>query len=453
MRSSQLNSNLDIYLNHIDSIRDTCPMTLLLIKPYREKSLNDFDEFVSKNPGRVYEEKGEKKILIRIEHAKTYEGLQRNKIISNLASKIIVESLFVSLISQYDAFLSRLLRSIFELKPEILNGSERNLTFAQLYEIGTMEGARNFLVDKEIETVLRKSHSEQFDYLEVRLGLELRKNLPAWKSFVEITERRNLMVHTDGYVSAQYLKNCADNGCDMNEVKLGERLTISGEYFIAAYNCLYEIAVKLTHTIWRKLVPDELENADAELNKICYNLLSGKSFYLANVLLDFSCGQKRHSNDIAKNVFLINKSLCLYLQDKNEEAAKYVNAKDWTACSKDFKLAHAILSGQNEQAYSLMQKIGANGEVNRINYCEWPLFYKIRRETKFKETYREIFKEDYKILEPLKRPFEELLYKQRTDDITSKSMPAAKEQVRAKKKKIKEDTTNSHSSSSEAKPG
>lgn len=198
--TENLHKNLETFLRHIDAIRDTLPMTMLLIQPYHKKANDDFLTFLKDNVKEIEDDNGKKRLLVKADESRRFETLERNASTSSLARKIIPESLFVSLISQYDAFLTRLLRAIYMLQPEVLNGSERNLTFSQLVEMDTIANAREYIIEKEIDTVLRKSHSEQFDYLEKLLGLKLREKLPIWKTFIEITERRNLLVHCDGEV-------------------------------------------------------------------------------------------------------------------------------------------------------------------------------------------------------------------------------------------------------------
>ena len=166
-----IHKNLEAFLRHIDAIRDTLPMTMLLIQPYNKKANDDFMKFLNENVKEIEDDNGKKRLLVKSDESTIFETLERNASTSALASKIIPESLFVSLISQYDAFLTRLLRAIYEIKPDVLNGSERNLTFSQLVEMETIDNAREFIIDKEIDTVLRKSHAEQFDYLEKLIGI------------------------------------------------------------------------------------------------------------------------------------------------------------------------------------------------------------------------------------------------------------------------------------------
>jgi len=422
MKGAKLNKNLSTFLRHIDSIRDTLPMTMLLIHPHGEKASKELLDFINNNVEKVEEDDCKKKILVKAEESKLFETLERNASISSLASKIIPESLFVSLISQYDAFINRLLRAIFEIKPEMLNGSDRNILFSQLVEYNSIEDAREYIIEKEIDTVLRKSHSEQFDYLENRLGMKLREKLPIWKTFIELTERRNILVHCDGVVSNQYIKNCKEHSCSIVDVSIGKRLDLTPEYFSQAYYCLYEMSVKLTHTIWRKLLISDLKNADDELNDCCYNLIINDSYHLADVLLEFGYAQKKKFNDSSENVFIINRALSKYLQGKNKEAKKILEKKDWSASSYDFKLANEVIKENYEVVYRLMRKIGKNGDVDKTAYKEWPLFSKIRNITEFTNVYKEIFEEEYSVLETPLRPVIKLINKELKKKIQEKTV-------------------------------
>ena len=120
---------------------------------------------------------------------------------------------FVSLISQFDSFLSSLLSVLFEIKPEFVDTFDRKLDLSQITNLGSIPKARKYIIEKEIEGVLRGSHEEHFQYLENKLRISLRKDLTAWPTFIEITERRNLLVHCDGVVSSQYISVCKKNNC------------------------------------------------------------------------------------------------------------------------------------------------------------------------------------------------------------------------------------------------
>lgn len=89
--------------------------------------------------------------------------------------------------------------------------------------------------------------------MENNFKIPLREGLEVWAKFIEITERRNLFVHCDGIVSKQYLEVCNKHGFDFSKpLSVGEKLDVVPDYFESAYECLFEVGVKLGHVLWRK---------------------------------------------------------------------------------------------------------------------------------------------------------------------------------------------------------
>jgi len=304
-------------------------------------------------------------------------------------------SFVVSLISQYDALLGGLVRCILLSKPDILSASEKNITFSQLVEFGSLEAAREYIVEKEVETVLRKSHSEQFDWLELKLGLELRKGLEVWPTFIEVTERRNLFVHNRGVVSNHYLDVCRKHGVLWEQVpQVGDELRVSPEYFKSAFKAVFEIGVKLAHVLWRKVQPEEREAADANLNGVGYDLLSEERFDLARKILDFSAVTlKTFADERHRLMFVINRAQAYKWSGDTRTAEKILSAEDWSARSDDFKLAEAVLLDDFEKADEMVNRIGANGLLPKMAYREWPLFREYRKSEHFQRTFEDVFHE------------------------------------------------------------
>ena len=108
MNGKKLHKNLMFFLNHLDSIKDTLPMVMLFLNPYSKKAIVEFKDFIENNVKEIETEDGEKSVVFMYEERQVFERLKKNSEISVLATKIIPESLFLSLISQYDAFLNRL---------------------------------------------------------------------------------------------------------------------------------------------------------------------------------------------------------------------------------------------------------------------------------------------------------------------------------------------------------
>jgi hypothetical protein len=173
---------------------------------------------------------------------------------------ILRESLFIGMFGALDAFSADLLRALFERKPALFGALNRQVDVAAIMESKTLEDLKRSLVEDEIEAFHRESYDRQFSKLETLFGLKLR-SFPRWGEFIERSQRRNLLTHCDGRVTDQYLEACRSAGvsCDKG---IGARVDVSLEDLKATAVLLMEIGIKLAHTLWRKVLPEELKQAD-----------------------------------------------------------------------------------------------------------------------------------------------------------------------------------------------
>jgi hypothetical protein len=336
-------------------------------------------------------------ITFPITHGPRAEVLSRRMQNLGTIRRMLPPTLLTTMVSQYDAFLSRVIATIFYMKPELLNGSDRRFTFSELVEFETIENARNYIIEKEIEGVMRESHSKQFDWLENKLGMKLRSDLSAWPKFIEITERRNLFTHTDGIVSSQYLDVCRRHMVDSKGANVGDRLTVNRRYLETAYQTLIEMGVKLAHVVWRKLNPDDREAADRNLNLICFELLKRGDYQSAKVLLDFAVELRKWHSELYRRMFVMNRAQAYKFGNENDRAQEILDNEDWSLCSKDFLLCLSVLRDQYEHAANIMRELDKTGDIKRAEYAAWPIFKEFRKTPEFGKAYTEIYGEKFTI--------------------------------------------------------
>ena len=384
------------YVKTIDSLKESLSMSMRVIQTVHKEYVKRYNQFVDKNC--VAEGEGDKGSRnIPIEHYTRFTALASRVEKTSIAFDVVPRSFLVALVSEYDAFLGKLLASIFRLQPEMLKASERTLSFSQLSEFSSIEDARDYVLEKEVENFLRQSHSDQFKSLEERFKLPLRKDLQAWAPFIEVTERRNLFVHAGGAVSRQYIQNCREHGVvHETPVEAGLQLSVPWKYFVHAHAVLLEIGVKLAQVLWRKVQPTEIGEADKSLSNLTYGLLSEKSYSLAKTLLDFALlTLKKHESEHSRLVFLVNRAQAYKWGGEPQVALKIMEDTDWSATSSTFRLAHAVLTDNFHLAASLMEQIGPNGNPHKVEYRDWPLFRDFRKSPEFKDTYEKVFGEAF----------------------------------------------------------
>jgi hypothetical protein len=347
------------------------------------------------------DEDGLSTITVHENYVRRWTALHRDLNQIDLSTKLVPASFLTSLVSQYDAFLGQLIKALFDLNPEILSSSERNLSYSQLIEFETISDARAHIVEKEIETVLRKSHSEQFDWLEKKFDLPLRKDLSIWPTFIELTERRNLFVHTRGIVSSQYIKVCKLHNVKLNEeIKVGMELDASISYIEDAYSCIFDLGVQLAHVLWRKKDSKTREEADNNLNEVIFDLLLYKNYPLAKKISDFAVNIiKKFSSEQIRRMIIVNRALSYKWNGDEKIANKIINAEDWSATSDDFKLAEAVILENYNEADKLVEKLGASSDIKAQSYRDWPLFLKYRERQEFKDLFKNIFNENFDEIE------------------------------------------------------
>ena len=400
---------LSVYIDHIDSLYKTLFLTMVAIDKTFKKTKDLVDDFEKQNCEVLGpDEDGHFTVLVHDNYIRKWTKLQQELKQISLSHKLVPASFLTSFVSQYDAFLGQLIKALFDINPEMLNSSERNLSYSQLAEFESITDAREHIVEKEIETVLRKSHAEQFDWLEKKFELPLRKDLSIWPMFIEVTERRNLFVHTRGIVSSQYIKVCRQHGVKLPEdIKVGSELGASIKYMVEAYSCIFDMGVQLAHVLWRKKDTKTKVDADDNLNAIAFELLLDKKYSLLIRVLDFAFNTiKKFSSEQIRRMLVVNRALAYKWSGNEKAAARIINAEDWTATSDNFKLAEAIILEDYKQADILAERIGSDGSIPITAYREWPLFLKYRERPEFKEIFKKMFNED---LEVISNPIREVV--------------------------------------------
>jgi hypothetical protein len=402
-KKKSLGPEIDLFTKHTDTIGDVLLGMVFVVHEVSKQSKETLRQFEAENC-EVTETDTERTVKVSNTHAREWKRKMRRLEHFELSKSLLPRSLLVSLISQYDAYLGRLIRTIFIRKPEILNGSDKKISFESLSQFLSIDAAREYILEKEVESILRSSHSDQFKWMERTFDVPLTKGLESWPEFVEITERRNLFVHTDGIVSSQYISVCKLQGCTIEEsTKEGARLGVPEKYFEAAHQCIYEIGVKLGQVLWRKLFPDERIDADNNFARLTYDLIDHGKYEIAIKLLDFGCTEfKKFSSEANQLSLTVNRAQAYKWSGDEERCKKIMRAVDWSAKGDQFKLADAVLSNDWDRAGKVMKRIGKDGPVERTDYRDWPLFQAFRKHEIFLTTYLYIFGEDFTLKSEIK---------------------------------------------------
>src|SRR5690606_14708638 len=305
---------------------------------------------------------------------------------------ILEKGLFLSLFSAFDAFTGDILSAIYLGKPELFRSLNRSMTIAEMMKYESLEDLQQIVLQDEIEVFRRASYVEQFETLESRFGLKLRA-FATWPHFVECSQRRNLITHCDGVISDQYINVCRREGYNFEkDVEVGAQIKIGGKYFYRSCQVMMEVGVKLGHTLWRKIFPEQREDADRHLNDIVYDFNLNGEWKKAQIIGEFINGLPEMSNDTERRIAVVNYAVALKFDGRDEEASKLIGGLDWSATSNEFKIAEAVLCDNFDRAAEIMKRIGKEGElIKEEAYHRWPLFRAFRESSQFSKAYQEVY--------------------------------------------------------------
>lgn len=396
------------YISLLNSQIESFPLIMSTLSAKLDASMKQMEDFVKINNIEERENgDGSATLSLPLGLIKQYMEYVAEIEQSVRALQFIPKNIVVAFVSSYDAFLAELIEGIYKLCPDLLDTCTKEYTFVDILKFESIDDIKNHVIEKEVESILRENHSKQLDCIASKIKVELKKDLPCLDDFIEITERRNLFVHTDGKVSRQYISIVGDAN---KEIKLGDKLEAPPDYVEHCYSVLFEMGVKLCQVVWRKLdAKNSLEDAEDFLIDVIYNLLKNKKYDLSIVLSEFATAS--YVKDFSKAheyIKCVNKALGYYLKGDKARCLNIVSNIDWSATELKYRLAAVVLEEKFEEAIFIMKSIG-NDEGMQEAYCDWPLFSHFRETDSFKQVYKEVFGIDFNYIEKKSIKWEDIL--------------------------------------------
>lgn len=313
------------------------------------------------------------------------------------APVILSNAMFASLVFRWDAFFANLLRLIYRCSPSIINASSRSLTFAEVVAFGSIDEAGKAIVEAEIEELMRGSHAKQFDKLNAYLGKvegsKSIKEIDEWKPFIELTERRNVIVHADGIISKQYLDVCREHKIALGKnIKMGGNLRVPFSYMKSACDTLTKLGVILGHYLWQKFDKNSVKDRESHHIQVSYRLIKEKRYAIAIRLIeDFLSDKRNLLNEFTRKAAYINLAQAQKWMNDIAGMERTLTREDLSYSRDNILLAVHVLRDEFSQAGALMEKIGPEGDIEQADYDEWPLFEQFRESEYFKNAYNKLF--------------------------------------------------------------
>lgn len=389
--------SLKAFIENINCLYDSFEYSEGMLRSQKIEAQKEYHAFMKQLP--VTPGDGPVKLVIPADKERQHQRLERKLKRSQESSKLLLRSYVVSMVSQFDAYIGDLLRAIYDINPDKLKQSDHKFTYAELQTIGTIEAAKEQIIDTKIENCLRDSHQDQFNEIASSIGVKTLKEFKNWSAFVEITQRRNLFVHSNGIISNQYLNVCKNEGVELGDLKKGDQLEVDRGYFNKAFEVFYEVAVKLSQMTLRVLLYKKdktcLEEVDKCMITNIFDLIVDERYDVAIELSNFALDKQFQHNNKDRMYLVLNRAQAYKWKGDEKKCQDLLAEEDFSACSSELKCPKYALEDNLDKVCEMMRSCGNNNEIlKQLQYRTWPIFKGVRDKEQFKETFKSIFGED-----------------------------------------------------------
>lgn len=312
--------------------------------------------------------------------AKRFERITNKMLLTAKQIPMIFTSSLISMATYFELLATKLIQERLMAHPEAMNIKQKSLSFSQIEEIGSLEEAKNFLIEQEVVDLMHEGFKSWMEYFSKKMKVDIDKIKDDIEEVNEVFCRRHLFVHNGGIVNNIYLTRVSK---EFREgVSLGEEIIVDKPYFFNALRLFKRFGIILGLETWKRNTKVSKERVDYVLNFI-YELLLEEDWELASVLCQFVLSDNNVEAS-SKWGAQINYWLTQKKLGKFDEVLQEITEADLSALSSEYQLCRYALLGKNEAFFHLLEHAFPK-PIGIQQLEEWPIFSEIRATPEYLE--------------------------------------------------------------------
>jgi len=188
----------DFYIHFSHWINFTCEVLL-----FNHIGENFLVEDLSVKPKLKYGISGNKNVI----SPKIILQKARSKTVTYSLAENLFNHSISHLVTNYEMFLNQLTEDILWRNIELLLIDERQLTTKQIFDLGNIEKIQEFLVDKKVFEHAMLAYPKRVEVFQslFHVGIHSKKSPIILAKVHDFIEVRNVILHTGGHASSQYI--------------------------------------------------------------------------------------------------------------------------------------------------------------------------------------------------------------------------------------------------------
>jgi hypothetical protein len=176
-------------------------------------------------------------------------------------AEMIGRAILIAAESSFEVLFGQLAHVIYAKYPSALSSSDYSFTLDELTKYTSIEDARESLIRRRIDSLLRESLNGWDKWLKRTINVSIEQALPNWPATCEIFIRRNMLVHTDGRITERYLNELQQSGGSIEGLEIGESLGPTVEYLRTSLQRLIALEVILLFQVVSRIEKNRLDAA------------------------------------------------------------------------------------------------------------------------------------------------------------------------------------------------
>lgn len=293
----------------------------------------------------------------------------------------LYQSSLVTIISYVEWFLAQLIHRYYEKNPNAIGLKDKQLSLNDLYEIGSIDDAKKYLIDTKVESVLRGSFKDWVTFLKDQIGLSMGYLKESEEMLIEACQRRNLYVHNGGVVNSIYLKNCSFKKNKSPEK--GVSLSCDSEYIENVLSAFEKSFLLISAELWKKVEPKDSARFEV-LSEMAHDHICNERYDIGKSISFFLWGDKGQK-ELDQTVAQINYWQAIKWNGDFDSIKKEVENADFSAKDSIFILAQHTLLDEYEQAFNLIPDVLKTDKLDFQDVLDWPLFKNLRKQERFED--------------------------------------------------------------------
>jgi len=293
--------------------------------------------------------------------------------------RLLYGNALIALVSAAEWFLAQVLHFHFRRQPGSLGLRDKVFSYEDLERFGVVEDAKRYLVDSKVEDVLRGSVEDWINFLKTKVSLSMGYLSSSVTALIEISQRRNLLVHNGGIVNSIYMSRV--DASLRKGIQVGKPIELTREYLDRSIGLVEKNFTLIGAELWKQLSASDDERAGV-LTDLTLEHLGANRFEIAEAFSFFV----RNDKGLPERSLLVatlNYWQSLKWAGRFKEIEAEVSTADLSAKDEIFHLGQAVLLDDFGRAAELAGALLTTKKLKLEALEQWPIFRDFRQTAEY----------------------------------------------------------------------